>query len=315
VALSAKIIEFLARYRFDVHVSLDGVAPAQRFRGRNTFFILDRILDSWRRHHPEHFRRHLRVVMTVVPPAIPYLADSVDYLLAKGVQRISMAPVLTPFPGWSDNLQRELDRQFERIVASSVRHLNRTGEIPLQILRSAEEDGDRPRRQWAMCGALNKQGLAVDLDGQVYACGALVESTHHIDLDSLRRCQTSLRLGDIRSAAFADRFRKFPVPGQVPTLFVNKEEKYSSYARCAECPYFHECKICPLSIGYQTGNQDPRRVPDYICAFTATALAHKRTFPRVSERWQLFRNPDFLYEQMQPLLELARSARKAASSI
>ena len=309
VALSTEILDFLAGHRFDVRLSCDGVPEVQRYRGQDTWEILDAKLDVWRQHHLEHFRRHLRVVMTVVPPAVPHLAESIDYLLAKGVQQIAMAPVVTSFPGWSAELREELDRQFERIVSASERHLRRTGEIPLLFLRRDGSVAEKPRRHVPMCGALNKQGLAVDLDGQVYACGALAGSTQHFESKVLRDCQEALKLGDIRSAAFAKSYREFPTRSHVPELFLNKEEKSSSYGRCRDCPYLYDCKVCPLSIGYQSGSPDPRKVPDDICAFNRIAFEHKQRFPQLSEQWRLLRNPEALYEPMQPLLEWARSIR------
>jgi sulfatase maturation enzyme AslB (radical SAM superfamily) len=309
VALSAEILDFLAEQRFDVRLSCDGVPAVQQYRGQDTWEILDTKLDIWRQRHSEHFRRHLRVVMTVVPPAVPHLADSIHYLLAKGVQQIAMAPVATPFPGWSAALGGELDSQFKRIVTASEHHLRRTGEIPLLFLRRDGKTEEMPRRHVPMCGALSKQGLAVDLDGQVYACGALAGSTQHFESEVLRHCQASLKLGDVRSADFARSYREFSMRRHVSDLFLNKEKKYSSYGTCRECSHLHDCKVCPLTIGYHSRSPDPHRVPDYICAFNRAAFAHKKRFPQMSEEWRLLRNPEALYEQMQPWLEWARSMK------
>ena len=44
----------------------------------------DRVLDSLRERHPHYFRRAVEISVTVSPPAVRFLADSVDYLLGKG---------------------------------------------------------------------------------------------------------------------------------------------------------------------------------------------------------------------------------------
>jgi radical SAM protein with 4Fe4S-binding SPASM domain len=310
MALSTEILDFLAGRHVDVRLSCDGVAEAQRYRGRDTGQVLDAKLDLWRRRHPDHFRRHLRVVMTVIPPAIPHLADSVDYLLAKGVQQIAMAPVITPIPGWDAEQHAELNRQFDRIVARSERHLQRTGEIPLLFLRRDGKSQAKPRQRVPMCGALNKEGLAVDPDGQVYACGSLAGSTQQFESEVLRACQARLSFGDVRSADFAKRYARFPSHDQFPSLFTHKERKYSADAKCRDCPHLHTCKVCPLAIGYQATFPGAHRVPDYICAFNRAALDRRHRLPQVSDQWRLLRNPEALYEQMQPWLEWARSLRK-----
>ena len=100
-----------------------------------------------------------------------------DYLLAKGVGEIAIAPALTPEPGWRDEMVAELDRQFARVYRASL-------------------------------------------------------------------------------------------------------EKHSPYGRCAECRFLASCAICPLAIAHQPGNDDPRRMPDFACAFMRTALGFRARFPR-----------------------------------
>ena len=63
-------------------------------------------------------------------------------------------------------------------------------------------------------------------------------------------------------------------------IFHDKEEKHSSYGRCADCRHIATCGVCPASIGHIPGNTDPHRVPDLICAFNLVASKYRERFPR-----------------------------------
>ena len=84
--ITDEVSDFLAGYEFKILLSFDGVRAAQDFRGEQSFEALDRVLNSLRERHPDYFRRAVEVSVTVPPPAVRFLADSVDYLLGRGVQ-------------------------------------------------------------------------------------------------------------------------------------------------------------------------------------------------------------------------------------
>ena len=70
-----------------MQLSFDGVPAAQDLRGPGTFAVLDRLLDRLREDHPDFFSEKLSVALTLVPSTIPFLADSIEYFLRKGVQQ------------------------------------------------------------------------------------------------------------------------------------------------------------------------------------------------------------------------------------
>jgi hypothetical protein len=57
------------------------------------------------------------------------------------------------------------------------------------------------------------------------------------------------------------------------------------------------------------GNEDPHRVPDFICAFNSVALRKRDEFPAVDPQWQMLHNPDVLYAKMRPWLDEAESSK------
>ena len=83
------------------------------------------------------------------------------------------------------------------------------------------------------------------------------------------------------------------------TIFGKKEEMYSSYGRCAGCPYLGSCRVCPISIALDPANPDPHHVPDFICAFNRVALKYRSMFPVM---------PDPL-ERLNSLASLAKPPR------
>jgi hypothetical protein len=42
-----------------------------------------------------------------------------------------------------------------------------------------------------------------------------------------------------------------------------------------------ECTVCPMSMGRSDGENDPRRVPDFNCAFNLVSLKYRARFPRL----------------------------------
>jgi hypothetical protein len=120
----------------------------------------------------------------------------------------------------------------------------------------------------------------VDVDGQVYGCVAFAESYQRFPTPMLRDRLANLRMGDVRAPDLGECLAAYQAAARATDILTVKEEKYSSYGRCADCRFLSSCAICPVSIGQQPGNGDPRRVPDFPCAFTRTALAYRARFPR-----------------------------------
>ena len=81
----------------------------------------------------------------------------------------------------------------------------------------------------------------------------------------------------------ARRFAAYPRAARAARIFDDKQDKYSSYARCGECRFLATCAVCPVSIGHQPGNEDPRRIPDFLCAYNLVSLAYRERFPRQAD--------------------------------
>lgn len=270
--------QFVDQHGMSVQLSFDGVAGAQDLRARGTFRVLDDLLDRLARDHPRLFRERLTVSLTLTSAMIPHLASSIDYFLRKGVPEISLAPIVTHDPGWTDDTLATLDAQFSRVLDACLGRYFRTGEVPLLAFRDGTAAQPSRRLVGAMCNAPTGRTLAVDVDGQVHGCAVFVESYQKVASPFLRGCIAAIRLGDFRERGFAARLARYSELTRATGIFHDKRRKASPLGRCAECRFLDACSVCPASIGHIPGNADPRRVPALPCAFNRAVLACRERF-------------------------------------
>lgn len=298
--------EFLAEHDFKVGLSFDGVPAAQDLRGRGTFAVLDGLLDRLRDERPAFFAENLSVGLTLLPSTIPFLADSIEYFLEKDVRRLGVSPAITHLP-WQDAMMPTLDAQFARIFRACLRHYRRTATVPFELFRRERGEARRPRAV-SMCGAGRGETPAVDVDGQVHGCLTFVDSYQQFPTAFLRTRLESMRMGDLRDPALAERMAAYPEAARRAGIFNAKQDKYSSYGRCGECRWLGTCGVCPTSIGHQPGNTDPDRIPDFQCAYNLVSLKYRSRFPyQPSAAERLREGP--MPEHLRALFGVARTKR------
>ena len=139
----------------------------------------------------------------------------------------------------------------------------------------------------SMCGVGRGDSPAVDVDGQVHGCVMFTESYQVFPTEFLKSRLEAMRMGHVQAADLADRFKAYPRAARKARIFDDKQDKYSSYGRCGECRFLSTCAVCPVSIGHQPGNEDPRRVPDFLCAYNLVSLKYRQQFPLQPDRRDL----------------------------
>lgn len=278
ILMGEREARFLAEHRFETTLSFDGTAFAQALRGGETFAVLDGLLDRLRADHREWFERDLAVGMTLLPSTVSYLADGVRYFLSKGVGEIALSVLATDSSDWQIDQIDELDVQAHEVFEASLEHYDETGRIPLAFFRRGDEK-PRERSLRPVCGVGRGRTLTVDLDGQVYGCVMFAESYQKFPSDFLGQRLGAMRLGHVSDPQLAERLAAYPEATRQAEIFDHLEEKYSAYGRCSECEYLSTCSFCPVSIGHQPGNTDPRRVPDFLCAFNLVFGKYRDQFP------------------------------------
>lgn len=288
--LDDKKISYLMANDFEITLGFDGIMGAQNERGEGSFRFLDGLLDRMRVAYPDKFQRQLHVGITVIPRTIPYIAESIDYLLEKGLRRISLSPTFTNYSIWSGDLLDQFESQFNRIYKSSLNHYRATGTIPVSLLRESRQDPVREGRSVALCGIMGNHDFAVDVDGSFSACVTTLESFQSYGSKALKDCAEALRIGRLQDSTFWSRYHGLRERIMDTGIFLEKEKKYSSFARCDECEYITSCLVCPISIIRDPKNNDLNRIPDFQCAFNLVSHKYRCLFPRRSHWLDIVRS-------------------------
>jgi sulfatase maturation enzyme AslB (radical SAM superfamily) len=277
--LDARAVALLALHRVRTVLSWDGVEPAQRLRGEGTFAALDALLRMARSDYPGWLEDDVTIAMTLTPPNLDHVAESVRYFLARGVSSIQLSPLLTHDPGWDDGCFERLDEQFRQVAALCREHLRDTGAMPFLPFRRRSGSGERRRRNVPMCGIADGHAVAVDVDGEAVACDLLARSWAAPTTELGRRAAAAARLGPVTDPDLPGRLAACRQALAELRLFDRKESKRSPYRACAGCPARSSCRVCPLAIANRPGNENPDAIPPLPCAFYSLAARYRRRFP------------------------------------
>lgn len=274
--LDADAIRFFDDHRFYVNVSSDGVRSAQRLRGPGVFERLDDLIDRIRSASADLFTERLTVSLTLSPSTLPYLHDSVEYFLDKGVKAFGVSAVKGNVR-WDLRRIDEAEHCFEQIRCTLLHHYERTRAVPFLLFRrsaSADHDG-----QESGCGVHQGRCAVLDPDGHLYACLAGTPTYQPSPVPSMQAAVTALDLGRANAPDFEARVARMKSAAIASEMFTHPERRYSSYRRCADCEFLGRCHICPLASASVPGWHDPYRVSDFLCAFNQVALAARDRFP------------------------------------
>ncbi len=313
ILLDQEKAKFLALHRFETQLSFDGITHAQNLRGEGTFVILDKLLERLISEHSVWFREKLSVIITLSSKTIPYLADSFDYFLNKGLREISINPLFTHDAGWENDLFDELDRQFARMYRSSRQHYLRTGEVPLVNFRKTLPGSPYRSGKGNMCSVIRGDALAIDVDGQLFGCVAFADS-FGMDRPSFWRERLDfMRLGDLHDPVLGKRLETFPDAVRRSGIFTNRAKKYSSSGRCCDCPNLSTCIVCPASIIHIPGNTDANLISDFMCAYSRVSHKYREQFPRQTNAIDVLTGNMMIPELMKEFRQIVGSIRKPSS--
>jgi radical SAM protein with 4Fe4S-binding SPASM domain len=272
-------LEFLARHGVQTQISFDGVPAAQELRGTKTFPLLDRLLRRLRGEYGDFFRERVGVGMVFLPSTVRCLSQGVRYFLDRGVQEIQLSPAFSGLERWQSESITELDREFSLIRDVSLEHYETTGEVPVTLFRKEWDAKWAGAKRGSMCDVANGLNLAVDVDGEVYACEMFANSFQRYPKALLASAQRALKLGKVTASDLGRRLRHLRTAAEGEEIFHRREDKYSTYGKCSECPYFFGCSVCPVVIAHNPDSDDPRRIPDFFCAFNLVSNKYRNEFP------------------------------------
>lgn len=285
--LDDRTAAFLARHHVITQLSFDGVPAVQERRAPGTFQRLDALLARLRARQPAFYAKRFSVNMTLRAATLAGFADSVAYFLGRGVAELTVTPLLTPDPEWRPELIDRLRAQYARVEQLCRRHHEATGRTPLVGLRAAPAAaaGEATAVEAAApCAARAGRKLTVGPDGGVAGCIVLSEAIQRPAEPRLRARLAALRLGALDDPELSPRLARLPARLADTGLFDGPAERYSSYGRCAACRHRGECGFCPVSLAHGPGPEDPRRVPDHLCAFNRVQLEMRARYQRAVRR-------------------------------
>lgn len=251
--------DFLAEQDVEIQVSVDGIREAHELRAPGTFDQLNQLLLRLRHDYPSWFRDRLSVGMTLGTANLPFLGRSIKFMLERGVESIRLAPLLTDDRSWGKETEAELEGQMEVVFDLCRDHHRRTGAIPFELFRRSaalpEPNRDRP-----VCKARSPETLAVGVDGRVSGCPLLLPR-------------------ESGGTWCAPVLREWVAQAGWPGL---RRDRYSSWGLCRDCEIVDECLVCPVASANIPGNTDPRRVPDFNCAFNRIVGRYRGRFPAIA---------------------------------
>jgi len=309
--LSAERLDFLAGHDVHLSLSLDGVPRAQRLRGAGIAPRLDRLLELLRSRQPDYLAQRVRAVMTLLPQTVAFLADSVGGLLDAGLREIHAATVLTPVPGWDDDLRAELAAQLTAVRRRCERHLAATGEVPFLPLRRygvepAPDDGPGRERAPQRCAIHTGTAPVLDTDGRLYACLMFAPSglAAAPGQEPLRRAAAAVDLGRPGEPGFAQRAAA--LRGALAELpgFAPQRDLSSRFGACATCAARLHCSVCPYArLRLAAAGGDATRAPAFHCAYMREVARQRQLIPAQPATGALRCLPEVIEERRRRFLE------------
>ena len=117
-----------------------------------------------------------------------------------------------------------------------------------------------------MCRVGDGHALFVDVDGTVTGCGQFARSTARLDTDLARRAAAAATVGHVTDPDLDARLARSDQALRAVGLFHGKERKRSPYRSCGTCPLLGECRVCPMAIASQPGNEEVCPMCGDLCA-------------------------------------------------
>ncbi|MDX2472323.1 MAG: radical SAM protein [Candidatus Krumholzibacteria bacterium] len=298
--LDVDLFRSLTRRGAEIRLSFDGVEAAQHLRGSGTFTLLDETVDRLRAADERAFADQVMAVMTITPDNLPHFAAGVDYLLAKGIRCLNAAAVLTPCPGWDEPDLALMREQFERVRLRCLAAREQGGaDLAVFLDRHDLPPRQRPD-QGPACAAAGVRKAAVDTDGRLYSCPIFAGSVNmggpQASAWSAAVCWGKPGTPEFERCRTGHAMKMAALP-----LLCNQAERTGLFGRCRECDYQDGCYVCPGVFLAGQATTQAQRVPGFVCAFNACAVAAGRCLPALPLPREFLVRPDVIAHRRRSL--------------
>jgi len=242
--LKNEYILFFKKHRFDLLLSYDGLA--QKNRDAGNVVAVEEALADLRELFPEGYL--INSVFT--PMTVPLLAASMEEMLKQGHSRLQYA--LDLCVPWAKKDLAVLERQLGRLAGMAKKHLQKTGNMPLENFAANGKKGI------FACFA-GRDRLALLPDRTVWGCYLFYDLLGHVPAhpDYAKYCFGTLEEFISRpaktKAAIAANYAEL----RQDYFFSEKKEL------CGLCDDLQRCTVCPAVAALATGI--PGVIPSWTC--------------------------------------------------
>ncbi len=258
--LDEPFLRFAEEHSISIALSHDGLLQdAQRVTrdGRGTMRALEPVVDLLLKYQPDAI-----AMQTVMPSTVRHMAESVEWLYARGFSRINTAIDYRPDAGWDDASMAILKEQYETIADLSERYFD--AKRPLLYLnflsKIAAYLNDRPCIECK----LGMRQPSIAPDGSIYPCNQFLNLPDY-------------RMGDVERGIDAQKQR------EIYLRSLNPEPACEGCAIAVRCR--HHCACLNVSLTGHMHEVAPVQCEhERILIPVADALA-ARLYARKSERF------------------------------
>lgn len=288
--LNTYFVDFFEEHQVDVQFSFDGGPQAQDLRSPTSFDLLDRLSREIKIKRPRFLENRVNAAVTLSSGAVAHLFQSSKYLSFLGFREVSVTPLFSDDPGWTNSTTETLDRELDQIRRQCAWILEETGQITFSPLIRYRQSNDRELSDdQTMCSAPSGSQLIVDIDGTLAPCLLVAPSIAPCSPSPLADALSKINRGTLADPWNPSSLAIYREACQTTGLFCGRSKKYSSWGKCESCEFQTECHPCPVSSAWIPGNTDPDRIPDHICAFNRTLISHRRQMPTMPSNLERLR--------------------------
>ena len=241
-----EILEFLEEHCFELLLSVNG-SPAWFFS------LIDVIL-----RRP---RLTLAVNAVFTPATVHRLTNRISGLVSGGVSEVLIS--FSPLRPWGAAALRQLEDRLGQLADSLRPFHRRTGRIPVPIFRPDPHQGI-----FACTAGHDRLFLAAN--GKIWGCSLFN------DYFKIRPATAGYR--EFCFGSLAD-FKRYPqAAGKKKSHYRKLRQDFfsSGESGCALCPELEECRVCPVSAAFASGELG--RIPDWLCRLQQIKIHARRRF-------------------------------------
>jgi uncharacterized protein len=226
--IDGPVLDFLARHRFAVTLSFDGLAQdAQRKAG--SFGATRKVLEALRSEP----RIALGVHSVFTPASAALLSRSLGLLIGWETPRISFAFSIRE--AWDASTLARLREEMGRLRRMALDVHARTGAFPLDLFSD-----ERPKGVFA-CAA-GQEWLSLSPDGRLWGCSLFADHFRGRERTAEARAFCFGRLGSFRREPERAHARH-----AVRYARLSQDNFRTADGPCFLCPEVERCEVCPLA--------------------------------------------------------------------